>query len=174
MSPVFLTRLGPLGSRKPSAPVVMRTPRCPIAYGESLQRRPNEPRPWSGRPLPGYLKPTGRWRYLYVSKASKSGTGRRLIFACSMPALALLLPFGLALGALLPQLPELLRSSRRRATRSSRILMSSPSCCPAKVAARCRSSSFKPRYTPARALNRGSLARARCNRGGCRNFPGRP
>ena len=26
-----------------------------------------------------------------------------------MPALALLLPFGLALGALLPQLPELLR-----------------------------------------------------------------
>ena len=43
-----------------------------------------------------------------------------------MPALALLLLFGLALGALLPQLPELLRvveeASERRAPRASGFL----------------------------------------------------
>ena len=51
--------------------------------------------------------PFVRWTTLSRSRRQRDQPG--LDSHAPMPALALLLPFGLALGALLPQLPELLR-----------------------------------------------------------------
>ena len=89
--------------------------------------------------MPGHLKPTRRWRHLTASRARKSVIGRRLRFACSCagPCSAACRPCARRAVAATPA--SFSGSSSRM--RSSRIRRLSPSRCPARVAARCRSSS---------------------------------
>ena len=91
-----------------------------------------------------------------------------------MPALALLLRFGLAVGALLPQLPELLRIVEQAGdallAQPDVLALALPCQGPRKVPVVV----FKRFDARVRAQSLGSPARVRCNRGECRNSPGRP